>query len=49
MKRKNNNENSKRVLEPEVRQEYIEKSMRIMSNKKIRIGTAKDLKKLLKS
>ncbi len=35
------------ILEPELRPEYIEKAKKIMKEKPIRIGTPKDLRKMM--
>jgi hypothetical protein len=35
------------ILEPELRPEYIEKAMKIMKEKPVRVGTPKDLKKMM--
>lgn len=37
-----------KILEPELRPEYIEKAKRIMKQKPIKIGTVDDLRKRLK-
>lgn len=35
------------ILEPELRPEYIEKAKKIMKEKPIRVGTPKDLRKMM--
>ena len=35
------------ILEPELRPEYIEKAKKIMKEKPIRLGTPKDLRKMM--
>jgi len=35
------------ILEPELRPEYIEKAKKIMNEKPVRVGTPKDLKKMM--
>ena len=35
------------ILEPELRPEYIEKAKKIMKEKPVRVGTTKDLRKMM--
>jgi len=35
------------ILEPELRPEYIEKAKKIMKEKPVRVGTPKDLRKMM--
>ena len=41
------NEYEQEILEPELRPEYIEKAKKIMKEKPIRVGTPKDLRKMM--
>ena len=41
------NEYEQKILEPELRPEYIEKAKKIMKEKPIRVGTPKDIRKMM--
>ena len=41
------NEYEQEILEPELRPEYIEKAEKIMKEKPVRVGTPKDLRRMM--